>query len=102
MATGNFLTRVVDQSKPHALLIATATTYRWSLLAGVFPRLCVTGFTYAQPFLINTLINYLESSDPNFARNDGYGLIAAYIIVFFGAAVSYPCKRIREFNVCIP
>ncbi|KAE8453304.1 hypothetical protein EG329_011371 [Mollisiaceae sp. DMI_Dod_QoI] len=78
----------VDQSKPHALLIATATTYRWSLLAGVFPRLCVTGFTYAQPFLINTLINYLESSDPNFARNDGYGLIAAYIIVFFGAAIS--------------
>ena len=72
----------------HALLVTTAKSFRWSILAGVFPRLCVTGFTYSQPFLINTLINYIESPDPNVNKNYGYGLIGAYVLVFFGAAVS--------------
>ena len=57
------------------------------MLAGVLPRLCLTGFTYAQPFLINTLINFVDSENPDVNLNSGYGLIGAYILVFFGAAV---------------
>jgi hypothetical protein len=78
----------VEKPGKHALLVTTAKSFRWSILAGVFPRLCVTGFTYSQPFLINTLINYIESPDPNVNKNYGYGLIGAYVLVFFGAAVS--------------
>jgi ATP-binding cassette subfamily C (CFTR/MRP) protein 1 len=78
----------VEKPAKHALLVTTAKSFRWSILAGVFPRLCMTGFTYAQPFLINTLINYIESPDPDVNINRGYGLIGAYMLVFFGAAVS--------------
>jgi ATP-binding cassette subfamily C (CFTR/MRP) protein 1 len=78
----------VEKPEKYDLLVTTAKSFRWSILAGVFPRLCMTGFTYAQPFLINTLINYIESSDQNVNQNYGYGLIGAYVLVFFGAAVS--------------
>jgi ATP-binding cassette subfamily C (CFTR/MRP) protein 1 len=67
-------------------LLTTAKTFRSSLLAGVFPRLCQTGFTYAQPFLISTLINHLDA--PEKSSNVGYALIGAYVLVFLGAAVS--------------
>lgn len=90
--------QIVDQSKPHALLIAIAKTFRWSLLVGVFPRLYVTGFTYVQPFLINTLINYLKSFDPVLLGNYGYGLIATYILVFFEVIINRRCIQIRKTN----
>ena len=80
----------MEKPGKHALLVTTAKSFRWSILASVFPRLSLTGFTYAQPFLINTLINYIESSDPGVNKNYGYGLIGAYVLVFFGAAVSCP------------
>lgn len=81
------LTITAVQNKKHSLLFATAKTFRQSLLAGVFPRLCQTGFTYAQPFLINTLINHVDTSNYS-SSNIGYALIGAYVLVFFGAAVS--------------
>ena len=84
-----FWFKAVEKPGKHSLLVTTAKSFRWSILAGVFPRLCMTGFTYAQPFLINTLINYIESSDPNVDKNYGYGLIGAYVLVFFGGAVSF-------------
>jgi hypothetical protein len=82
------LSVTVVQSEKHSLLLATAKTFRWSLLAGVFPKLCQIGFIYAQPFLINTLIKYIDSPKKNGSSNVGYALIGAYIIVFVGAAVS--------------
>ena len=59
-----------------------------SLLAGVFPKLCQIGFIYAQPFLTNTFIKYIDSPEKNRFSNAGYALIGAYILVFVGAAVS--------------
>lgn len=46
-----------------------------------------TGFTYSQPFLINTFINYIDSPKKS-SSNVGYALIGAYMLIFFGAAVS--------------
>jgi hypothetical protein len=47
----------------------------------------LTGFTYAQPFLISTLINHVDSSGADAKENAGYALIGAYVLIFFGAAV---------------
>lgn len=55
-----------------------------------FPRLCVTAFNFTQPFLMNTLLNWIEN--PNSKKSDGYGLIGAYTLVFLGIAV-----KIRGF-----
>jgi hypothetical protein len=58
------------------------------LMSAVVPRLAYTGFTYAQPFLVQRATEYMsEPSGPN-TYNIGGGLIAAYVIVYVGIAVS--------------
>jgi ATP-binding cassette subfamily C (CFTR/MRP) protein 1 len=52
------------------------------------PRLCVTGFTYAQTFLINAAINYLEYPAPLRNVNHAYGLVGATALIYIGIAVS--------------
>ncbi|KAI2695411.1 hypothetical protein CBS147332_9340 [Penicillium roqueforti] len=59
---------------------------RASLALVVFPRLCLIGFTFAQPFLITSMLNWLD--DPSTALNDGYGLIGATILIYLGMALS--------------
>ena len=48
----------------------------------------MTAFNFAQPFLMNTLLNYLSDENAK-DKNDGYGLIGAYALVFLGIAVSH-------------
>lgn len=59
-----------------------------ALLAPVLPRLCLSGFTFAQPFLINKAI--VLAADPTGQPYDNYadGLIVAFIFVYSGLAVS--------------
>lgn len=52
----------------------------------IFPRLCLIGFTFAQPFLITSMLNWLD--DPHSAINDSYGLIGATILIYLGMAIS--------------
>lgn len=57
------------------------------LYAPIFPRLCVTAFTFSQPFLTTALISYLgDEASPS--RNEGYGLIGATFLVYVGIAIS--------------
>lgn len=58
-------------------------------MAPFFPRLCLTGFTFAQPFLVNRVITYLENGGPR-DKNIGYGLMGAYALTYTGLAVSPP------------
>ncbi|KAJ5175771.1 multidrug resistance-associated protein [Penicillium canariense] len=52
----------------------------------VLLRLCLTGFTFSQPFLITSILNWLDKSPG--ASNDGYGLIGATILIYLGMALS--------------
>lgn len=58
------------------------------LLLPVVPRLCLTAFTFAQPFLINKTLNYVDDQSPN--SDYGKGLIGAWALVYLGLAVSVP------------
>ncbi|KAH7122958.1 ABC transporter [Dactylonectria macrodidyma] len=61
------------------------TTLAAPLLLPVIPRLAVIGFTFCQPFLMETILAYLQSpGEPN----HGYGLIGAAVIVYTGVAIS--------------
>jgi ATP-binding cassette, subfamily C (CFTR/MRP), member 1 len=63
---------------------------KWPLLSAIFPRICLIGFKFAQPFLINRVIDYvgnkpdLEGSE----KNTGYGLITSTALIYIGLAVS--------------
>ncbi|KAF4984521.1 hypothetical protein FZEAL_317 [Fusarium zealandicum] len=72
-------------SSPEVLSRRMFTTLMAPLLLPVIPRLAVIGFTFCQPFLMQTILAYLESpSEPN----HGYGLIGATVIIYTGMAIS--------------
>ncbi|KAI1128256.1 putative ATP-binding cassette transporter [Nemania abortiva] len=52
----------------------------------MLPRLALSGFTFAQPFLASSLIDFLDG-DRNAPENNGYGLIGASFLVYAGIAV---------------
>jgi ATP-binding cassette, subfamily C (CFTR/MRP), member 1 len=53
----------------------------------VFPRLCLVGFNYAQPFLISSAIAFVSQPIKDQNKNDGYGLIGATGLIYLGIAV---------------
>ncbi|KAF6834852.1 ABC transporter [Colletotrichum musicola] len=75
-----------DHRRHRSLLRACFRSYLIPFLAPVIPRLCLTVFTFAQPFLINTTVTFVgqETPDANFGR----GLIGAWALVYVGIAVT--------------
>ncbi|KNG46388.1 canalicular multispecific organic anion transporter 1 [Stemphylium lycopersici] len=73
---------------PNSLFTTTLGRLKWPILAVVPPRLCLIGFNFCQPFLINRAVKYSEASPSAQGDNIGYGLIGAYVLVFVGIAVS--------------
>ncbi|PYH48029.1 putative multidrug resistance protein [Aspergillus saccharolyticus JOP 1030-1] len=71
-----------------SLGVALFHCFKLPLLRTVFPRLCLIGFTYAQPFLITRVISYVSDTSPARSKSDGYGLIAATGVVYLGIALS--------------
>ncbi|EAT92252.2 hypothetical protein SNOG_00757 [Parastagonospora nodorum SN15] len=61
-------------------------TLKVPLLLPIVPRLALLGFTFSQPFFIETLLDYL--AQPDLDPNVGYGLIGASFLIFSGIAVS--------------
>ena len=78
------------------LLRAVMCALRDPIMAAVIPRLCQTGFTFAQPFLISNIIEYVGK--PNKQVNHGYGLITATAIVYLGLCFSITTYTHKTFR----
>jgi len=74
-----------DRAQSRALFWSTLKASRMSLAYCFFPRLCLIGFRYAQPFLLSRTVNFANSDEPD---SIGWGLTTAFGIVFFGLAVA--------------
>jgi ABC-type multidrug transport system fused ATPase/permease subunit len=61
-------------------------TLKGPLLLPIVPRLAHLGFTFCQPFFIETLLDYLAK--PTLDHNVGYGLIGASFVIYLGIATS--------------
>ncbi|OAR01944.1 hypothetical protein LLEC1_02922 [Akanthomyces lecanii] len=80
----------------YCLLFACLHTWRWELLQLLFPRLCYVGFSFAQPFLMQRVIDTVEENghDENGevklppSTGEKLGLQAATVFVFVGMAQS--------------
>lgn len=68
-------------------LVICKALWRQLLYAAV-PRVFLIGFTFAQPFLISRLLNFLAGPDDQKTANVGYGLIGATALIYLGLAVS--------------
>ncbi|KAF9771912.1 hypothetical protein IL306_010421 [Fusarium sp. DS 682] len=73
-------------ARKHRLILCCLTTLRRSIIAVVLPRLALLAFTICQPLILNRLLVFLD--DISQPTNIGYGLIAAYGLVYSGIALS--------------
>ena len=73
---------------PHSLLLLFFQRFKWDFLCAVPPRLAYIGFTFCQPFLITRAVDLSSQPITPASRNAGYGLIAAYLIVYVGIAIT--------------
>ncbi|KAI6758651.1 hypothetical protein HG530_010891 [Fusarium avenaceum] len=81
----NIGSKTIASSPAKPLSRQMLKTLMGPLLLPVLPRIAIIGFTFCQPFLIKTILTYLESpSEPKY----GYGLIGATVIVYTGIAIS--------------
>jgi len=55
----------------------------------VLPRLCLAGFRFAQPFLIQTIINFVGEPSTEDTGGIAGGLIGATALVYIGMAVRF-------------
>ncbi|KAM7204723.1 canalicular multispecific organic anion transporter 1 [Naviculisporaceae sp. PSN 640] len=76
------------QGQKLGLVKATTKALAVPLLLPVGPRIAMTAFQFCQPFLINTLLDYLQQPAEGSSRNIGYGLIGATLLIYAGIAVS--------------
>ncbi|KAL0933869.1 ABC multidrug transporter [Colletotrichum truncatum] len=74
------------RGKKHGLAKSLAKALAVPLLLPVAPRIALIGFSFSQPFFIQTLLEHLQ--DPEASKNTGYGLIGAAALIYSGIAVS--------------
>lgn len=77
-----------DKTRKDALLRVFLWEYKWTILSGVIPRLCQIGFTFAQPFLVQRVLQFMSEADESFSYDAGNGLVGAYALVYIGIAVN--------------
>ncbi|OGM47734.1 ABC transporter [Aspergillus bombycis] len=72
-----------------ALLGAVCRAIKWPLVSALFPRLCLIGFRFAQPFLLNRAVSYVaevQANPGNIHKAIGYGLIGSTVLIYLGLA----------------
>jgi ATP-binding cassette subfamily C (CFTR/MRP) protein 1 len=73
---------------PNSLLVCTLKAHKWQLLATVPPRLLSSGFMYAQPFLIDSVIRQIAMPAADMTAQVSSGLIGATLLVYVGLAAT--------------
>ncbi|KAG4267241.1 hypothetical protein FPRO04_04853 [Fusarium proliferatum] len=69
-----------------SLLKSTFLAYKWQFAAGIIPRLLHSGFNFAQPFLIQSVIVLVGKKEMSVQTSSG--LIGATVLIYLGLAIS--------------
>ncbi|KAG4253240.1 hypothetical protein FPRO03_07200 [Fusarium proliferatum] len=69
-----------------SLLKSTFLAYKWQFAAGIIPRLLHSGFNFAQPFLIQSVIVLVSKKEMSVQTSSG--LIGATVFIYLGLAIS--------------
>ncbi|KYK58885.1 hypothetical protein DCS_00012 [Drechmeria coniospora] len=85
-----------------ALVKLVISAHRQSILQGVLPRLALSGFTFAQPFLITRIIHFATAPGGPDGKLDvqvGNGLVVATAIIYVGLAVANANAQHKTYRV---
>lgn len=82
-----------------ALMKCTFLAYKWQFLAGVLPRLLFTGFTFAQPFLINAVVDFVGAPGEQQTAQVAASLVGATVLVYVGIAVCGAAYRHMTYQL---
>ncbi|KAF2500059.1 hypothetical protein BU16DRAFT_578086 [Lophium mytilinum] len=86
------------KTRPNGLFLI-ALRHHWRTFASaIIPRMCATGFSFSQPFLLERVLSYLIKHDYANRTAVGYGLIAAYVIVYSGYATAGGLHQHRTYR----
>ncbi|KAK6814078.1 hypothetical protein RU639_010488 [Aspergillus parasiticus] len=87
--TGEKLRKAWEKSRgKHRLVRATFAAYQFSCLSAILPRLALSAFTFAQPFLITATVNYINIPSSSESQKYGQAIVGAYVLVYAGYAIS--------------
>lgn len=75
-----------NKSSSRALFWSILRANRVAFLYCVFPRICLMGFRFSQPFLLTRTVHF--ANNPSESDSTGWGLTAAFGLVFLGMAVA--------------
>ncbi|RMZ69313.1 ABC transporter integral membrane type 1 [Pyrenophora seminiperda CCB06] len=83
-----------------ALLKLLFTSHSNLIIEGVLPRLALSGFTFAQPFLLERVVSYaIATPDARVEKQLGDGLIGAAAFIYIGIAVANANAQHRTYRV---
>ncbi|KAJ5639919.1 P-loop containing nucleoside triphosphate hydrolase protein [Penicillium longicatenatum] len=85
----------------NALLWTFMKHYKWEFLGGILPRMAFTGFSFAQPFLVQRVLDFMTEPEHVNSSNYARGLVAAYGIVYVGIAVTHNVYRSKVYRVIV-
>ncbi len=84
---------------PGSLFKLLFRVYRYSLFQGTWPRLALSGFTFAQPFLITRVVNFAVDPVVRLDGDLGNGLIVATALIYIGLAVTNANTQHKTYRV---
>ncbi|CEI66013.1 unnamed protein product [Fusarium venenatum] len=86
-----------DHNGQFSLLKCTFLAYKWQFAAGIFPRLFHSGFNFAQPFLIQSVITFVGRKEMSVQISSG--LIGATVLIYLGLAISGAWHKHLSFQM---
>ncbi|RDW67218.1 Metal resistance protein YCF1 [Aspergillus mulundensis] len=93
------LRTVVREKSPPSLILLLLTHHRSAFLAAVLPRLALTGFTFAQPFLLTRIIAYISEPATALTTSYGTGLILATVLIYLGLAITRATSQHKTYRL---
>ncbi|PYH46501.1 ABC transporter [Aspergillus saccharolyticus JOP 1030-1] len=88
-----------NKEKSGAMIGPLAKAFKWDILAGIIPRLSQTGFTFAQPFLVQAATKLFADNEQPYAKSKGILLLGAYALVYSGIAVSTATAQHKTYRL---
>lgn len=92
-------TLLAPKDSPVALFSCTFMTFKKQLAAGILPRLLFSGFSFAQPFLIESVIRFVGSPSDEWSFRVASGLIGATVLIYVGLAISTAWYKHASFQL---